>query len=189
MDWRDISYLKQGTPRQQAAYATVVELNLLDVLGPFDPVLVSTVCVNLDVPGSDLDVICELRDTNAFVDTVRTHFGDRPGFSLRHRPSELPSYVATFETTAFPIEIFAEARPVDEQHAYRHLTAMARLLERGPALLRRRVRQLKREGWSTEPAFAHCLALEGDPYAAMLTVEAASDAELDALLRRSPLPT
>ena len=186
MNWRNIAYLQHGTPRQQAAHATIIDLGVIDALRPFDPALVSTVCVDLDVPGSDLDVICELHDAEALAATIRTHFADRPHFSLR-RTTDPARLVAAFETTTFPVEIYAEPCPVDQQSAYRHLTAMARLLNRRPKTLRHHVRRLKRAGWKTEPAFAHCLGLDGDPYAAMLALEAADDATLDALLCRASL--
>jgi hypothetical protein len=78
--------------------------------------------------------------------------------------------VAQFETDAFPVEVFGTARPVERQVAWRHLSVMKRLVEAEPRL-RERVRALKREGMGTEPAIAHLLGLEGDPYEAVLALE------------------
>ena len=90
--------------------------------------------------------------------------------------------VVTFETDAFPVEIFAKQEPVEEQYAWRHLSVMARLLKETPEL-RERVRNLKRTGMSTEEAFATLLGLKGDPYHALLTLEKASDEQIAALCR------
>ena len=174
--WRSIEELRRGTVRQRAAYATMTRWRVLDRLTGFDPALVSTVCVRVDLPESDLDVICELTDRAAFEERVRSVFGAAPGFAVTGRATTPPSCVARFDAAAFPVEIFAEARPVEEQYAWRHLTAMARLLADRPAL-RPAVRRLKRRGLSTEEAFADSLDLDGDPYEALL--QFAPDEETD----------
>lgn len=183
IDWRDISYLQKGSHRQRAAYATLASLGLFDVLRPFDPALVSTVCLQLDRPGSDLDVICELTAPVAFAARVQRAFGNRPGFELTDRGTTPFSMVARFDAPAFPVEVFAEARPVEEQYAWRHLSVMARLLRIAPEF-RAPVRQLKGEGLATEEAFAVLLGLEGDPYEAILALEEATEAQLRERCRR-----
>lgn len=58
------------------------------------------------------------------------------------------------------------------------------LLVIGGAALRERVLALKRNGLKTEPAFARVLGLAGDPYEALLGLEALPPEQLRALLDR-----
>jgi len=59
-----------------------------------------------------------------------------------------------------------------------------RLLAMGGERFRAAVMRQRHQGAKTEPAFAAVLALPGDPYQAMLDLEAQPDAVLAALLRR-----
>lgn len=176
-DWRNISYLASGTPRQQRAHRTLHSLDLLPTLQPFDPTLVSTICVDVGTEASDLDVICEVSDPEPFVALVRDAYGHRSGFTVYERDTDPPSWVARFDTPDFPIEIFGQARPVEHQLAWRHLSVMHRLLTLAPAL-REPVRERKRRGLATEAAFADLLGLDGDPYDALLQLENGSDLQL-----------
>lgn len=182
MNWRRHDYLQSGTVRQQRAYDTLTTLGLFKTLHPFDPALVSTVCVRLDIEGSDLDVICELKHPAAFKATVQAAYGARGGFQMRSGPGG--ALVVQFDTEAFPVEIFAKRRPVEEQYAWRHLSVMKRLLNIVPAL-RPRVRTLKREGHATEEAFAELLRLDGDPFEAFLALEDATQRQLAERCRRA----
>ena len=179
MNWRNYAYLQSGTRRQRQAHATLSSLRLFETLGAFDPALVSTVCLNLDVAGSDLDVICERKRPTAFEATVRKAYGARRGFHLRTRPDD--TQVARFETDAFPVEVFASSQSVEEQYAWRHLDVMKRLLDLAPAL-RPRVRAMKREGHATEEAFAELLGLQGDPFEALLTLEDSTPDQLASVI-------
>lgn len=133
-------------------------------LARWDPVVVSSAAAGLGLPGSDLDVVCDLRPPG-FADAVRSAFGDRPGFST-WRPG--PLLLVAFGGAEMEIELVGEPRPVEEQLAYRHAVAHRRLvLERGPAFAAQ-VRDLRRTtGLKTEPAIARILGLDGDPYAAV----------------------
>ena len=73
-----------------------------------------------------------------------------------------------------------QACPVSQQRAYRHMVVEARLLELGGEPLQSAIIALKRSGLKTEPAFARCLGIHGDPYLALLALEALDD---EALLR------
>lgn len=93
-DWRDISYLQGGTKRQRSAYASLRESRVLEIFRDYDPVLVSTVCVDLDTPSSDLDVICEARDLEAFSILLSSTFGTFRRFSLHRSDRSPPAIVA-----------------------------------------------------------------------------------------------
>ena len=172
------------TARQAAALAAFARLARHPVLRGARPVLAGTFPLGLDVAASDLDVICEVRDPARFADRLARAFGHRPGFRLRLcTVGGLPTVVARFREAGLPVEVFAQARPARAQRAVRHLRVEARLLELHGEPLRLCVRALKARGVKTEPAFARCLGLAGDPYLTLLELERATDAEL----RRIPL--
>ena len=185
MNWRRFSYLQDGTPRQRTAHDVLVELAVFEHLRRFDPALVSTVCIGLDVSGSDLDIICDVSGPGGpadFRSTVERLYGHQPQFQMWTRAGG--AVVARFDTAPFPVELFGKQQPVERQAAWRHLSVMKRLVEAAPQL-REEVRHLKREGLGTEPAFAHLLGLDGDPYEAMLSLETATEKEIGDLCARA----
>ncbi len=167
------------TARQATALATFAHLARNPALRRTRPVLAGTFPLGLDVAASDLDVICEAHDPARFADRLARAFGHRPSFRLWLRSVDgLPTVVARFREAGLPVEIFAQARPTHAQRAVRHLRAEARLLKLHGEPLRLCVRALKAQGIKTEPAFASCLGLEGDPYLTLLDLDRASDAAL-----------
>ena len=96
----------------------------------------------------------------------------------------MPAWIARFEAGGFPIEIFAQNTAVEQQNGYRHLCIEQRLLEAGGAPVREAVRRLMQAGYKTEPAFANCFALTGDPYQALLDLEPLDDTALQARVHR-----
>lgn len=184
-NWRDISYLERGTETQQRAFAVLNKHNILENLAAFDPVMVSTVCVDLDIEGSDLDIICCHRNIDVFRTTLVSTFGDYPGFRQWDRKSDHEEVVTSFHADGFEIEIYGSVVPVNTQFAYRHLSMMEQVLEIGGEPLRNQVRALKMSGLKTEPAFAEVLELTGDPFTAFLDLERLSDTQLKELIRKS----
>jgi diadenosine tetraphosphate (Ap4A) HIT family hydrolase len=185
-DWFNLGYLAIGGPRQRAAHAALGRLGVMRRLAAHDPCLVGTIPLDVDRPGSDLDIICEANDQDAFERSLREAFGRRPDFALgRGRIDGLPVVVCGFTADGFPIEVFGQARPVREQNGYRHLVAEARLLDLAGDAARPAIRRLKAIGLKTEPAFATHFCLAGDPYAAVLALAEASDADLNAVIRRA----
>ena len=181
MNWRDYSNLRTGDEKQRQAFATLKSLNIFEKLQGLDPALVGTVWLRLDIPGSDLDIICELDRSASFESIVTDAFGGENRFETWTRSSG--EQVARFETAILPVEIFAKDEPIEQQYAWRHLSVMARLLDT-KAELREQVRSLKHMGLSTEKAFAKLLNLEGDPYEALLDLEEASDKQIAEMCRR-----
>lgn len=182
-DWRDSSYLMIGTERQRSAYASLRESRVLEILTPYDPVLVSTVCVDVDIPSSDLDIICEARDLGEFSQFLSAAFAQFPGWAMHRSDRSPPAVVAQFFIGSWEYEIFGQNKPVERQAAFRHLNQINRVLCIGGDTWRDAVRSLKLEGMKTEPALARCLGLDGDPYEAVLSLEQLSDEELIAKVR------
>lgn len=96
--------------------------------------------------------------------------------------------IASFSVAGVPFEIFGQARPVREQDGWRHFSVEKRLLRLGGEGLREAVMTARWQGAKTEPAFAQVLGLEGDPYRAMLDLEALGDAGLLEVLKVSGSP-
>lgn len=180
-DWTDPAYLQQGTPRQQAAFAALESLGIWRALRPYTPVLVGTVPLDLDIPGSDLDVICEAHNLPVFERGVVAAFGRMRGFAVwRHENDDLPAVVATFRYRGWPVEVFGQSRPVTAQNAYRHMGVEARLLALAGEQARVAIRALKESGLKTEPAFARYFGLAGDPYQRLLALSRLDDTALAA---------
>ena len=184
IDFRDIAYLCDGNPRQRAAYRALDELGVIERLADYGPVLAGTVPLDIDVAGSDLDILCEVHDFARFDADLTAAFGHCEGFCVTAPRPRMggASMTASFEYGGFIIEPFGQSLPAERQSAYRHMVVEARLLALGGAALRRRIVALKRSGVKTEPAFAQSLGLDGDPYLALLDLEALDDNRLAALV-------
>ena len=185
-DWRDYSYLANGTPRQQAAYDVLHGLQIGAVLRAYSPVLVGTIPLGVDVAASDLDILCEAHDLNAFVRRLKRAFHHHPDFAVKKSEVDgLPAVLARFTSGDFGFEVFGQPRPVREQPAFRHMLVEARLLVMGGPASADAIRALKRQGLKTEPAFAQVFKLEGDPYRALLLLADLDDNALRAALKHA----
>ena len=183
IDWRDLTYLLGGTVTQRAAYHALEALRVFPLLSPFDPVLAGTIPLDIDIPGSDLDIVCEAADVDGFAQYLGEAFGSCMGFGLRRTDVHgLPTVIAQCTASGFPIEIFAQPLPVMAQAAVRHMVVEERLLRHGGPEVRRRIRQLKSQGLKTEPAFATVFALPGDPYQTLLGLAELSEEALLAVI-------
>lgn len=164
-----ISYLANGNPMQRRAYEVLTAFRLFDLLQPFQPVLAGTIPLAIDIPGSDLDIICCWEDEAAFAEYVTRHFGHFPNFECLHKSiRNRPTVLARFTAGDFPIEIFGQNRPAAEQEAVRHLLVEYAILEEKGEAFRQQVIALKMAGMKTEPAFGRLLGMKGDGYEGLL---------------------
>ncbi len=190
-NWKDAHYLAAGTSRQRRTYAVLKELGIITTLGAFDPVVAGTIPLDIELPGSDVDIICEvaLGDSQSFVHLLQSHYGHLPTFRSRRVVSgSQPALVSSFCYAQVEIEVFGQDLPTVQQYAFRHLVVEHAVLRAGGAPWRTAVRRLKEQGLKTEPAFATLLQLPGNPYEALLTLESLSPAEVAAMLAQTPLP-
>lgn len=177
--WNNIAYLLAGNKRQQSAFYTLESLNLMSILRNYSPTLTGTIPLNIDIEGSDIDIICEVYEHNTFEGIVSTNFGSQQDFQLKNKIiGGLTSTVINFTSSRFPIEIFAQPKPVNEQNAYLHMNVEARLLAIGGEEARQEVRHLKLMGLKTEPAFARYFNIKNDPYMELLSLARLSQEEL-----------
>lgn len=131
-------------------------------------VLAGTVPLNVDLPGSDLDVLVHAVNAEAVRDELYVWFSEMPRFKVWEHSTELGAWCVAFDTQQYPVEFFIQAVPLRQQRALRHLVAEHLLLQRHGEDLRQQIKVLKASGLKTEPAFAKALGLSGDPYLALL---------------------
>jgi hypothetical protein len=163
-----LDYLKSGSQKQQEVFLLLNESQLMHILSAYHPVLAGTVPLNINIEGSDLDIICQFDDRQQFKELLIRQFSSHPKFHL----SELlvrgvETIIANFYVRDWAVEIFGQAVPVVNQAAYRHLMAEHNLLQQHGDWLKQKVIRLKEAGYKTEPAFAVALNLPGDPYEAL----------------------
>jgi hypothetical protein len=157
---------------------------LMAQLAAFDPRVAGTPPLGLDMPGSDIDILCHAPDPRDFTQVVWDACAMHDGFAIRQWTGGDRPVIATFTAFGWPFEIFGQSRPVAGQAGWRHFTAERRLLALGGPAFRAAVLGRRRQGAKTEPAFASALGLGGEPYRAMLDLADQPDAVLAALLRR-----
>ena len=148
---------------------------LLQLLHAFDPRVAGTPPLGIAVETSDIDILCQMTDQSAFMDAVRKIVVPLGDFRIEQWTHGGRPVIVSFHAEGWDFEIFASPEPVDRQAGWRHFCIEARLLELGGKVFRDRVMQLRCSGLKTEPAFAAALGLEGDPYAALLTLEPLAD--------------
>ncbi|UTW61305.1 DUF4269 domain-containing protein [bacterium SCSIO 12741] len=172
LDFTHLDYLKTGNERQRRAYRCLSDLNILENLKDYDPLLTGTIPIEIDLPESDLDIICYCHNSNEFEAKLNTLYSEYPNYRIHTSTwNNLPSTVAKFSTPDFDIEIFGQDCPTEKQNAYRHMLKEYEILKARGELFKAEVIRLKREGMKTEPAFAHLLGLDGNPYEELLKVE------------------
>ncbi|WP_142848748.1 DUF4269 domain-containing protein [Telmatospirillum sp. J64-1] len=157
--------------------------NVLEILAPFDPHVAGTPPLGLDLPTSDIDVLCHAPDPHAFTQTVWEAYAEYDEFCVRQWIGRENPVIASFAAAGWTFELFGQALPVSEQHGWRHFQVEHRLLTIGGNSFRAAVMQRRNDGMKTEPAFAATLDLKGsNPYQALLEIADWSDDALTALL-------
>lgn len=184
MKLKKISELKQGTQAQKLAYHAISSTRIMEKLSEFNPVLAGTIPIDLDLPNSDLDFICQAENLQRFCQIVTSLFGCYDGFTSYFKSVRgLESFVAQFNANSFDFEIFAQDCPVEKQYAVIHMMVEARLLSIAGEAARNKIRALKLQGFKTEPAFARYFGINGDPYDELAKLAALSDDELRQLFK------
>ena len=190
-DFRDWSFLADGSADQRRAFAVLWRHRPFDRLTGVDTGLAGTFPIDIAVAGSDLDILVQADDPLSLAPRLDAAFGHEARYRRRLiGAADGPALVASFRLDDLPVEVFVQSLSVAQQMGWCHMLVEARLLALDPAL-RPAVRALKMAGVKTEPAFARLLGLSGDPYQTLLTLEPMDDSALADLLsqRRSAMPT
>ncbi|AYN01741.1 DUF4269 domain-containing protein [Chryseobacterium sp. 3008163] len=165
IDFTKIDYLKDGNERQKRAFEVLTKYRIFKVLEFYSPILAGTIPIEIDIEGSDLDIICELdfKFEEDFLDDIA--FSKMIPFKADVKV-EYPiidgetSIVINFILEEFPIEIFAQNKPTTQQNAYLHMIAEHKILQEKGEDFKQKIIELKKKGIKTEPAFGMLLNLE-----------------------------
>lgn len=168
-DFSNIEYLKNGSQKQRNAFEVLTQHKILSNLAEFDPILVGTIPINIDIENSDLDIICYWKDKASFIEKIIFFFEKEAEFNIREVfINDRDSVVANFKTENFEIELFGQNIPTKDQNGYRHMLIENEILQSKGNDFRSEIIKLKQNGYKTEPAFAFLLGLKGDPYTELL---------------------
>ncbi|KFF02330.1 DUF4269 domain-containing protein [Chryseobacterium luteum] len=168
IDFTNLDYLKSGNERQKRAYEVLKKYQVFEKLKPYSPILAGTIPIEIDVEGSDLDIICEvdLRLEKHFLDDIM--FSRLiPVNAENSIVNGEKSIVLNFMLEEFPIEIFGQNKPSAEQDAYQHMIAEYKILKEKGEDFKHKIIELKKQGIKTEPAFGLLMKLE-NPYEDLL---------------------
>lgn len=172
LDFTNIEYLKYGNVRQRDAYAELKRLKIFEDLKNHHPILAGSIPIEIDLPASDLDIICECNNQQDFSELLNKLFKNKKGYRINFKNFKgKQATIAKFESNGFAIEIFGQNIPTDQQNAYRHMLAEYKILNSKGLEFKNAIKELKAEGIKTEPAFAKLLGLKGDPYLELLRVK------------------
>ncbi|QGK75398.1 DUF4269 domain-containing protein [Flavobacterium sp. SLB02] len=168
-DFTTIEYLKNGNQKQQQAFEILTQNKVLLNLAEFDPILVGTIPINIDIENSDLDIICHWKNKTDFTEKLNSVFSKENEFTLRESIiNDKESIIANFKINDFEIEVFGQNTPTKNQNGYKHMIIEHEILQSKGENFRLEIIKLKQNGYKTEPAFAFLLGLKGDPYVELL---------------------
>lgn len=184
-NWHDITYLKLGNERQKNAYSVLNKLKIFKILREYNPTLVGTIPIEIDISESDLDIICEVYELEEFEELVIKSFNKYGNFRIERKMVKgLLTSISYFGYSNFLIEIFGQPKPVIEQNGYRHMIVEKKLLEISGESARKKIIKLKKSGLKTEPAFAKYFNLKGDPFDELLKLSRLNKEELILFLKK-----
>ncbi len=169
MKFLNINYLKTGSKRQQQAHKELIDLEIMEKLAIYKPLLAGTIPIGIDIPTSDLDIICTCKNHFKFSTELIQLFGNQKNFMIETKlVREIQTTITTFDGAFYPIEIFGQHIASTKQNAFLHMLVEDQILTHKGKDFKEKIIALKKEGTKTEPAFAQLLGLKGDPYIELL---------------------
>ncbi|WP_125722541.1 DUF4269 domain-containing protein [Flavobacterium ustbae] len=169
INFKNLSYLQTGTAKQIAAFSVLTNHKVLENLADFDPILVGTIPINIDIEDSDLDIVCYWENKLDFIEKTKKLFGKENRFTIREELiNNQESIIANFFIDTFEIEIFGQNIPTELQNGYRHMVIEHQILSSRGENFRLQIISLKEKGLKTEPAFGLLLGLNGNVYEELL---------------------
>ena len=74
LDFKNIEYLKFGNVKQRDAYTELKRLKIFENLKNYHPILAGSIPIEIDLPESDLDIICECNNHQDFSEVLTKLF-------------------------------------------------------------------------------------------------------------------
>ncbi|MDR3022511.1 DUF4269 domain-containing protein [Chryseobacterium sp.] len=170
LDFTRIDYLKNGNERQKRAYEVLAKYQIFEKLKEYSPILAGTIPIEIDIEGSDLDIIFEvdLRFEEDFLDDLMFSRFIPHDVDVEHPIINGEKCITlNFMLEGVPIEIFGQNKPTKQQNAYLHMIAEYKILQEEGEEFKQKIIELKKQGIKTEPAFGILLGLE-NPYEDLL---------------------
>lgn len=172
VDLLHLDYLKAGNKTQKKIYNVLKDCLIFERLKLYTPILVGTFPLAIDVPGSDIDIVCAYKSKAEFISLLTDVFGQEDDFKLNNFFSYgYEAVTLNFKKSGFEFEIFGQNIPVKEQMGYRHMIIEQKLLFVHGEVLRDAIIELKLAGYKTEPAFCKWLGIDGNPFLELLKLE------------------
>ncbi|CAH2212593.1 DUF4269 domain-containing protein [Tepidibacter aestuarii] len=175
-NWKDISYLKAGNDKQRKSYEILTHIKIFNILSEYNPILVGTIPLGIDIENSDLDIICKVNHFEKFKNILIDNFAIYKDFKITYKEEFVT--ICNFIVEGIEIEIYGSTYDTEKSNGYRHMIVEDRLLNLYGDNFRKDIIDLKINGLKTEPAFAKVLKLEDNPYKQLLLLETYSDEEL-----------
>lgn len=132
LDFTRIDYLKEGNERQKKAYEILTKYHVFEKMKDYSPILAGTVPLEIDIKGSDLDIIFEvdLKYEQDFLDDLLCCQLIPQDVEVEHPViSSEKCITLNFILEGFPIEIFGQNKPTTQQNAYLHMVAEYKILQ------------------------------------------------------------
>ncbi|WFD11884.1 DUF4269 domain-containing protein [Tepidibacter hydrothermalis] len=176
-DFKDIEYLKEGNTRKQRSYEILKKINIFNLLSKYNPILVGTIPIDIDIENSDLDIVCKVEDFRKFEELLIKEFSKYKEFKVTYKASSRV-IICNFKVENMEIEIYGSKLDTDKTNSYRHMIIEYRLLNLLGDDFKAKIIDLKKQGLKTEPAFSQILKLKGNPYEELLLFEQYDDEKL-----------
>lgn len=171
--FESIEYLKNGNSRQVQSYKILKSINIFNILKEFNPILVGTIPIGIDIEKSDLDIVCQINLENKenFKDIIVKYFSQLKKIKITDKFLSDGIILINFFIDNIEIEIYASKHCSIETNGYRHMIIEDRFLNYASLKFKEMIIALKRDGVKIEPAFAKLLNLNGNPYEELLNLE------------------
>ncbi|XDD53959.1 DUF4269 domain-containing protein [Leptospira sp. WS4.C2] len=176
-------YLQFGTAKQQELQRDLEEWKILKYLHGFKPTLAGTIPLDIDTDASDVDILVKFNIPAHLQKICYAKFRNLPNYSFSEKTIALRvTLICRFETKKFQYEIFGQSVEPTEQFAWIHMMVENRFLTLADPSFREEIRNLKKQGIKTEPAFCKVLDLNGDPYKTLVLWNQKTDDQIRELL-------
>lgn len=167
--FKDITYFKEGNPKQQIVYTLLNEFKIIELLKDYCPLVVGTIPIEIDLPESDVDIILETNDFDELDKFLTQNFNHFTNFKIQQKTDDNKTIlVCNFIREEIPFEIYAENKPTHLQNGFLYMIKEHEILQKFGKGLQNQIIQLKKQGFKTEPAFSKLLNLSGNPYIELL---------------------